>query len=121
MDTETIIDLIAIGLPDCVSDNIDRETLQETQDLYNEISKLEHLVKKTTTDKKEKIYSDNKYSKKVQEKKPCEICENAKKGKRFHSESSCWFREKKDKKTELQKFINNSELEVELNQDNQKN
>jgi len=121
MDTETIIDLIAIGLPDWVSDNIDRETLQETQDLYNEISKLEHLVRKTTSEKKEKVYSDNKYSKKVQEKKPCEICEKAKKGKRYHSESSCWFRENKDKKTELQKFINNSELEVELNQDNPKN
>jgi len=98
MDTETIIDLIAIGLPDWVSDNIDRETLQETQDLYNEISKLEHLARKTTSDKKEKVYSDNNYSKKVQEKKPCQICENAKKGKRYHSESSCWFREKKTKR-----------------------
>lgn len=55
MDTETLIDLIAIGLPDYVSNNIDRDNLQETQDLYNEISKLEHLVKKIQVITKEKF------------------------------------------------------------------
>lgn len=55
MDTETLIDLIAIGLPNYVSDKIDRETLQETQDLYNEINKLEHLVKKNFNEKKENL------------------------------------------------------------------
>ncbi|KAK7871662.1 hypothetical protein R5R35_009031 [Gryllus longicercus] len=55
MDTETLIDLIAIGLPDYVLNNIDREILQETQDLYNEISKLEHLVKKIQLITKEKF------------------------------------------------------------------
>ncbi|XP_039313478.1 uncharacterized protein LOC120359566 [Solenopsis invicta] len=117
IDKETMIDLIAIGLPNYISNKIDRETLQETQDLYNEISRLQHLV-----EKKGKVYSDNK-SKKAEEKKPCQICEEAKKGKRFHPESSCWFREKseKNKKTDLLKTVNNSELEIELNKENPKN
>jgi len=122
MDTETLLNLIAIGLPNYVSDKIDRETLQETQDLYNEISKLEHLIKKSVNDKKGTVYSDNK-SKKVEERKPCKICENAKKGKRYHPEESCWFREKgeKNKKTEQLKTVSNSEIEIELNQENPKN
>lgn len=122
MDTETLIDLIAIGLPNYVSDKIDRETLQETQDLYNEISKLEHLVKKNIHEKKGKPFWDNK-QKKSEDKNPCEICEKANKGKRFHSESICWFREKEDKNKKIGSFksVNNSELEVELNTEDPKN
>ena len=122
MDNETLIDLIAIGLPNYVSDKIDRETVKETQELYNEISKLEHLVKKNDNEKKGKVFPINKF-KKVEEKLPCQICENANKGKRFHSESVCWFKDRddKNKKIELLKSVNNSKLEVELNQENQKN
>lgn len=122
MDTETLIDLIAIGLPNYVSDKIDRETLQETQDLYNEINKLEHLVKKNFNEKKGKSFLDNK-EKKSEYKNPCEICEKANKGKRFHSESICWFREKEDKNKKIGSFksVNNSELEVELNTEDPKN
>lgn len=52
IDTGTLIDLIAFGLPNFVADKIDRETLQETEDLYNEIGKLEHLVGKNKYEKK---------------------------------------------------------------------
>lgn len=122
MDIATLIDLIATGLPNYISDKIDREALQETQDLCNEISKLEHLVKKNTNEKKGKAYPDNK-QKKFEDRNPCQICENANRGKRFHSESTCWFKEKDDKikKAGLLKTVNNSELEVELNQENPKN
>ncbi|KAF9424312.1 hypothetical protein HW555_000451 [Spodoptera exigua] len=48
IDTGTLIDLIAAGLPNYLSDKIDRETLQQTEDLYNEIGKLEHLFDTTT-------------------------------------------------------------------------
>lgn len=121
MDTETLIDLIAVGLPNYVSDKIDRETLQETEDLYNEIGKLEHLVDKTKMEKKEK-YSDKKFAK-GEEKKPCQICEKEKKGKRYHPESTCWFRDKNEtrKKAEQIKTVNNSELEIELNEKDPKN
>lgn len=121
MDTATLIDLIAIGLPNFVSDKLDRETLQEAQDLYNEISKLEHLVKKNTYEKKGKPFSDNK-PKKGEAIEPCQICIKANKGKRFHSETNCWFREKdKNNKMGSLKSVNNSELEVELNTEDPKN
>lgn len=125
MDTETLIDLIAIGLPNYVSDKIDRATLQQTEDLYNEISKLEHLVQKNINEKKRKPFWDFK-QKKSEDKNPCEICEKANKGKRYHPETVCWFRkeEKKEdnnKKIGSFKSVNNSELEVELNTEDPKN
>lgn len=47
IDTQTLIDLIAVGLPNYVSDKINRETLHKIEDLYNEIGKLEHIIDKT--------------------------------------------------------------------------
>ncbi|GBP76824.1 hypothetical protein EVAR_49112_1 [Eumeta japonica] len=44
-DTGTLIDLIAFGLPNYVADKIDREKLRNTEDLYNDIEKLEQLDK----------------------------------------------------------------------------
>lgn len=49
MDTDTVIDLIAAGLPNFIADKNVRETVQSTEELCNEIEKLEHLVKKKTT------------------------------------------------------------------------
>lgn len=118
IDTGTLIDLIAAGLPNYLSDKIDRETLQETEDLYNEIGKLEHLVGRNKYEKKNYTYSDIK-TKKNEEKKPCQICVNEKKGKRFHPEETCWFNEKNLKS--VVKSVNNSELEIELNKENPKN
>lgn len=46
IDTGTLIDLIAAGLPNFISDKIDRESIVETEDLYNELGKLEHLSEK---------------------------------------------------------------------------
>ncbi|KAK9889969.1 hypothetical protein WA026_008780, partial [Henosepilachna vigintioctopunctata] len=46
MDSDTVIDLIAMGLPNYVVDKIDRENIRKTEDLHNEVSKLEHLVYK---------------------------------------------------------------------------
>lgn len=48
----TLIDLIACGLLNYVADKIDRETLKGTEDLYNEIERLEHLVGKNKYEKK---------------------------------------------------------------------
>lgn len=105
IDTGTLIDLIANGLPNFVADRIDRETLTETKDLYNDIGKWEHLVqinkferKNKTPDTKEKV-----------EKTPCKNCKDRNKGIRFHPESACWFRDNKIK------MVNNATLETELN------
>lgn len=117
VDTGTLIDLIAFGLPNYVADRIDRETLQDTEDLYNELGKLEHLVARNKYDKKKYFYSDAK-PKKVEDKKPCQICINEKKGKRFHPEENCWYKEKNQKA--VVKTVNNSALEIELNEKNPK-
>ncbi|XP_073961574.1 uncharacterized protein [Choristoneura fumiferana] len=116
IDTGTLIDLIAFGLPNFVADKIDRETLQGTEDLCNEIGKLEHLVGKNKYEKKMYVCPDNK-PKKNEEKKPCPICVNGKKGIRYHPEDICWFKNQKS----IVKTVNNSELEIELNETNPKN
>lgn len=118
IDIGTLIDLIAFGLPNYVADKVDKETLQGTEDLYNEIGKLEYLAGKNKYDKKSIIYSDTK-SKKIEEKKPCQICVNEKKGKRYHLEENCWFKGKNQKA--VVKTVNNLELEIELNEKNPKN
>lgn len=118
IDQGTLIDLIAAGLPDFVVDRMNREQLFETQDLFNEIGRLEHLVKRKTSKPKFD-------AKPIQEKKQkCTICEKLKKGERFHSESSCWFNEKNKRRNNDKgqiKIINNSELECELQDGNSKN
>lgn len=119
IDTGTLIDLIAFGLPNYVADKIDRENLGSTEDLYNDIGKLEHLVGKNSYEKKSGfVNSDNKI-KKNEEKRPCSICMKEKKGKRYHPEENCWFKDKNQ--TGVLKTVNNSELEIELNEENPKN
>ncbi|CAB3244666.1 unnamed protein product [Arctia plantaginis] len=46
IDTGTLIDLIASGLPEFILNRIDREILKETTYLFNEVSKYEHMVNK---------------------------------------------------------------------------
>lgn len=113
IDDGTLIDLIATGLPNFVSDRIDREKLEKTEDLYNEIGKLEHLAYKRNPETKK----NKSVSKEKNEKTACEICKNKGKGTRFHPESECWFKNKEDKI----KHVNNSVLEVELNDNDPKN
>lgn len=119
IDTGTLIDLIAAGLPNFITDRIDRELLQETEDLFNEIGKLEHMTEK-------KRFGEKKIMTKIENKiarTPCKICEKHNKGTRYHPEALCWFKpnnqeEKRYKKIE---FVNNSELENVLINDNPKN
>lgn len=115
MDEGTLIDIIAAGLPDFITDRIDKEEISHIKDLFNELGKLEHLVaRKKNIQKKEE-------PKLIKEK--CSICEKLKKGVRYHPEASCWFKAQinteKDKKQI--RLINNSELECELQCEDQKN
>ena len=84
MDTGTLIDLIASGLPNFIADKIDRETVETTEELCNEIGKLEHFVHKKITNTKNIIDGTKK-------KMPCKICKDKGKGNRFHTEDKCWF------------------------------
>lgn len=115
IDEGTLIDIIAAGLPDFITDRIEKEQIVHTKNLFSELGRLEHLVSKRKFIKKKE---DTK-----PEKKKCSICEKLKKGVRYHSEDSCWFKTnlntEKDKKQI--KLINNSELECELQYEDQKN
>ncbi|KMQ85130.1 hypothetical protein RF55_16499 [Lasius niger] len=118
MSKQTLINLIATGLPKFVLKRIDKEGLKEVEDLYNEVNKNEHWITKGTFEKKDNTSSEAKG--KLEKKKPCRTCEKLNKGPRYHSESSCWFRTK-DKEGREIKCTNNNELETELNQECQKN
>lgn len=56
--------------------------------------------------------------------RPCRICEKEKKGTRYHSESVCWFKNRGDSnrtKKEPIRSVNNSEIEITLNEIDPKN
>lgn len=122
IDKSSIIDLIALGLPNHVLNRIDRSNLKEVEDLFKEIRGLEHLVKKKFFEKNNQISPSDKM-KIGEEKKPCRICENKKKGTRYHPESACWFKDRNYEKQgkEYVRTVNNSELEVELHEEYPKN
>lgn len=88
LDKQTLIDLIVIGLPNFIADEIDRNTLKETEDLFSNIRSLEHLMNKKIVGKKI-IDLESKTKEKNFKLQPCRICEKVKKGTRYHSESVC--------------------------------
>lgn len=125
IDKFTLIDLIATGLPNFIADQIDRNNLKETEDLFNDLRGLEHLASKNTSGKKVVESEGKTKDKNVKptDYRPCKICEKEKKGNRYHPESLCWFRNKDQdrSKREVIRSVNNSELETELNEIDPKN
>lgn len=121
IDTQTLIYLIATGLPNFVMDKIDRESLKEVNDLFNDIRGLENLTSKNDTKRSSSM--GNRYNKqeiKQTVKRSCRICENKGKLNRFHPENVCWYNQ--EKRTTDDKPINsNSILKVELNNEDSKN
>ena len=118
IDTGTLIDIIAAGLPNFITDKINKEEILEINNLFNEIGKLEYLVNK-------KKVPEKRYEKKLNmiRKQKCSICEKLRKGVRYHPESSCWFKtrfEENEDRNQI-RMVNNSELECELENENQKN
>ena len=116
IDNGTLIDLIATGLPNYIIDRIDRGKLTKTEDLHNEIGKLEHLTyKKNLEFKKNRPNIKDK-----SEKTPCKIRKEKEKGTRFHPEAECWFKDQENKNNET-KQVNTLTLDVELSDDDPKN
>lgn len=111
IDDCTIINLIAVGLPEFITDKINRKKLNTPKDLFTELGSLEHLMKKKST---RRNTQDN--PEKKQQKQPCRICEKKGKPNRYHLESTCWYKtNEKDAKDKNQiKFVNNAEIETEL-------
>lgn len=122
IDNGLLVDLVAAGLPSFVLNRIDRETLKDTVDLFNEISKYEHMVSGNKTFNKKKDTTERS-NYKVEEKKSCQICEKLNKGTRYHPTESCWFKPKEEKKEKTNhiRHINNSEIEATLNDTETKN
>lgn len=116
IDTGTLIDLIASGLPEFILNKIDREILKDPVDLFNEVSKYEHLMNKKTFFTKNNSFKNGS-------KKPCKICEKLNKGTRYHPEDACWYKTKDSDKKEKSfiRHVNNSVIEAELNESDQKN
>lgn len=122
MDKSTLIDLIATGLPNFIVDRIDRNSLKKTEDLFNNVRGLEHLVSRRNQERRI-VGFENKVRERNESHKPCRICEKENKGYRYHPESLCWFKNKNSgrQNRDQVRSVNNSELEVELNKVDPKN
>lgn len=117
IDQGTLIDIIAAGLPGYVADRLNRDELEETKDLFNDIGRLEHLVQKRNSEKKFNRIAEGKT--KISEKTPCKNCEKSGRGVRYHPETKCWFNQRKEEGTGKQ--TNMSLIESELIESDQKN
>lgn len=113
IDTKTVINLIATGLPNYIADRIDREKLETTNDLFNNIRGVEHLIKKPNLKEKYDNNTNPKSSNK-DNKSPCSICKKENKGIRFHPESTCWFKNKQEEKQKFAQGISNNLIETEF-------
>lgn len=117
IDSKTMIDLIATGLPGFILNKLNRDELNNTTDLFNEIRKYEGMMykKNSTNIKSGTFYNKNK----TNEKKPCKTCESLDKGIRYHPEESCWFKKNKNEEKPLKtkNVSNNSIIEVDINTD----
>lgn len=120
IDTKILINLIVAGLPDFITDRINKTKVTETKDMFNELRSLEHLTRKLKDNNITK--TPNTPSKDMQKKikTTCRICEGLGKKNRYHSEEMCWFNPKNKEENKI-KLVNNNELEVELQNENQKN
>lgn len=76
--TQTLVILIAAGLPEFIRNEIDKEKCDDTIELLHEIRKCENLTKRNNFIKKKEDEYENR--KKFKDKKPCKICEKMNKG-----------------------------------------
>ncbi|XP_069362102.1 putative autophagy-related protein 11 [Maniola hyperantus] len=117
IDPKTMTDLIATGLPGFILNRLNRDELNNTTDLFNEIRKYEGMIyKKNSTIRKSGTFF---YKNKTNEKKPCKTCESLDKGIKYHPEESCWFKKNKNESEKLFK-ANNSIIEVDMNTEKKK-
>lgn len=118
VDSKTMIDLIATGLPGFILNKLNRDELKDTTDLFNEVRKCEGMMyKKNPTIIKNSTYQ---HKNKNSEKKPCKTCESLEKGIRYHPEELCWFKKNKsdyEKVSRTKNVSNNSIIEVDMNTD----
>lgn len=114
-----LIDMIAVGLPNFITDKIDREKLKEVDDLFNKLRGLEHLIKENNSNKNVPLDNRSKLQKPggTKEKTPCKTCESKGKKNRFHPENTCWYKNEKKENNEF----TNTLLNLELSEEDPKN
>lgn len=95
--------------------------MTETEDLFNELNKIEYLVKTKNYKKEKNAIADT--ADKINAREPCKTCKELNKGNRFHPPDKCWFKtknyEKENRITRHQ--INNATIEAEYLEENSKN
>lgn len=96
--------------------------MKETVDVFNEVSKYEHMINKKSFLNR-KTSATQKNNNKNEDYHPCRICEKLQKGTRYHPEATCWFKTKEGDVTRKYpiRHVNNSVIETELNETDQKN
>lgn len=123
---EIKLNLIVLGLPTQIQNSFNRSSVLTVRDLIRKLKKFEGESPKQIYNNEE-TSSKNGVSKSIPlkmnkppsivksstEKTPCSICERYAKGKRYHSENSCWFR---GKNSGVVKMVNNVEIESDLNE-----
>ncbi|XP_076679198.1 uncharacterized protein LOC143378056 [Andrena cerasifolii] len=120
IDRKTLINLIAAGLPAFVRDKIDREDLENSKDLFNELRRYEKTTNRKITEDNKEVRRITKSETRSSDKKPCKICEEKGKKNRYHPENLCWYKAERNG-TQNRNISTNSILEVELNTEDQKN
>ena len=116
IDSTTMVDLIATGLPGFILNKLNRDELTDTTALFNEIRKYEGMMykKNLSVVKSGTFLQKNKTT----EKKPCKNCESLAKGMRYHPEESCWYKKNKiesDRIFRPRNVNNTSIIEVDMN------
>ncbi|KAF9413495.1 hypothetical protein HW555_008290, partial [Spodoptera exigua] len=99
----------------------DKTLVTSTARLCNEIGKQEYTVTKKNFTKFTKTVPDN--TSKFQKEIACKICEKLNKGIRYHPEEKCWFKQTNEYENRKKYFknVNNTVLDIELNDNEQKN
>ncbi|KAI4476434.1 hypothetical protein M0804_013604 [Polistes exclamans] len=91
MDSDTVIDRIAIGLPESIRENIDRDELKNIKDLIYKLQKLKRTVEKQSILQKE---AKQEYRFRNEDRKPCKVCREI--GKLIDNNKSVFARDKYD-------------------------
>lgn len=111
IDTRTLTDLIAAGLPTYITSKLDRQEVTDPTLLFSALRMHENQnknVQKHFTEKKSSTKTEAEYKKKT----PCQICYKMGKRNRFHPEDLCWFKEDK-KSNDSVKHCKNLMLEID--------
>ena len=116
------LNLIVLGLPIKIQNELERSSMNSLEDLISKVKKYDYEVQRKTSqmDSAENKATPNSRATEMsgksqkatskERKHPCSICEQNNRGTRYHQEKNCWFKD-----TNKVKAVNNLEIETELN------